>query len=47
MLSPEDAKMQADREPKTQITQSEGLAEMQNQYMKAKTGERLGNKQMK
>ena len=41
MQSPEDAKMQADREPKTQITQSEGLAEMQKQYMKAKTGEML------
>ena len=43
MQSLEDATMQVDIEPKTQITQSEGLAEMQNHDMKAKMGEMPGS----
>lgn len=39
MQSPEETKVQVGIEPKTQITKSEELAEMQNQDIKAKIGE--------
>lgn len=39
MQRPEEAKMQVGTEPRTQVTKSEGLTEMQNQDIKAKVGE--------